>query len=217
MTELKEFLPFWDKLAPAEQEQLSRAAARRSVPGGTVLYNGDEDCLGLVLVETGQLRAYITSDDGREVTIYRLFDRDVCLLSASCMIRNIGFRVTIAAEKESTFRIIPAGMYKWLIETSHPAAVWANELMASRFTDVMWLMEQVMWKSMDHRLAVFLLEESAIEGTDCLKITHEKIAAHLGTAREVVSRLLKYFQSDGAVALSRGTIRLTNPKKLNQY
>ena len=80
----------------------------------------------------------------------------------------------------------------------------------------MWLMEQIMWKSFDKRLALFLVEESRIEETDSLKITHEKIAAHLGTAREVVTRMLRYFQSDGMVKLTRGTVELTNKKALEQ-
>ena len=79
----------------------------------------------------------------------------------------------------------------------------------------MWLMEQIMWKSFDKRLASFLLEESAIEGTNILKITHEKVANHLGTAREVVTRMLRYFQSEGMVKLTRGGIELCDLNKLN--
>jgi len=80
----------------------------------------------------------------------------------------------------------------------------------------MWLMEQIMWKSFDKRLASFLLEESMIENTTVLKITHEVIASHLGSAREVVTRMLKYFQNEGMVKLTRGTIEILNMKKLNE-
>ena len=83
-------------------------------------------------------------------------------------------------------------------------ANYTNELMASRFSEVMWLMEQVMWKSLDKRVAAFLLEEASIEGSSVLKITHEAIANHLGTHREVITRMLRYFQSEGMVRLSRG-------------
>ena len=88
-------------------------------------------------------------------------------------------------------------------------------MMASRFSEVMWLVEQIMWKSFDKRLAEFLLEESALDGGDTLKITHDKIAAHLGTAREVVTRMLRYFQSEGMVALTRGSVELIDRKRLN--
>jgi CRP/FNR family transcriptional regulator len=80
----------------------------------------------------------------------------------------------------------------------------------------MWLMEQIMWKSLDRRLAAFLLEESALEGSPLLKLTHEKIASHMGTAREVITRMLRYFQSEGMVKLTRGTIEITDAKKLEQ-
>ena len=79
-----------------------------------------------------------------------------------------------------------------------------------------WLMDQVMWKSFDKRLAGFLLEESVLEETDTLKITHEKIASHMGTAREVVTRMLKYFQTEGLVRLSRGAVEILDRKGLSR-
>ena len=110
--------------------------------------------------------------------------------------------------------VIPPHVYKKLMEESAPVANYTNELMASRFSEVMWLVEQIMWKSLDKRLAAFLLEESAIEGTPTLKLTHEMIANHLGSHREVITRMLRYFQSEGMVRLSRGTVTLTDEDKL---
>jgi len=95
-------------------------------------------------------------------------------------------------------------------------ANYTNELMATRFSDVMWLIEQIMWKSLDKRVAAFLLEESAIENSDTLKITHEAIANHLGSHREVITRTLKYFQNEGMVKLSRGTVELADKTKLEE-
>ena len=100
------------------------------------------------------------------------------------------------------------------MEESASVANYNNEVMASRFSEVMWLMEQIMWKSMDKRVAAFLLEESVIEDTRLLKITHETIARHLGTHREVITRMLRYLQSESAVNLSRGMVEITNKKKL---
>ena len=88
--------------------------------------------------------------------------------------------------------------------------------MASRFSEVMWLIEQIMWKSFDRRLAAFLLEESALDGGDTLRITHDRIAAHMGTAREVVTRMLRYFQSEGMVSLTRGAIELKDRGRLRR-
>lgn len=210
------YFPFFDRLPPEQQRQLEQGAVRRRVSKGALLHNGAEDCLGLLLMISGQLRAFIRSDEGKEVTIYRLFERDLCLFSASCIMRNIQFDVTITAERDTEFWLIPADLYKGLMECSAPVANYTNEVMASRFSEVMWLVEQVMWRSFDRRLADFLLQESALEESDTLRITHEAIAAHLGTAREVVTRMLRYFQSEGLVALSRGTVQLTDPKGLRR-
>ena len=186
----------------------------RKVTKGTVIHNGSMECTGLLLIKTGQLRAYILSDEGREITIYRLFDRDMCLFSASCIMRSIQFDITIEAEKDIDLWIIPAELYQSIMKESAPVANYTNELMATRFSDVMWLIEQIMWKSLDKRLAEFLLEEISIEGTEKLKITHETIANHLGSHREVMTRMLKFFQNEGMVKLSRGMIEITDSEKL---
>ena len=214
--DLSTHFPIWDKLTPAQQKIVSQSSQSRSVPRGTVLHNGSVDCLGLLLILSGQLRAYIISDEGREITLYRLFERDVCIFSASCVMSNIQFEVIIEAEKDSDVIVLPPHIYKKLMEESAVVANFSNQIMGNRFTEVMWLIEQIMWKSFDKRLAAFLVEESILDNTDALKITHEKIANHLGTAREVVTRMLRYFQSEGLVKLSRGIIELTDKKRLEE-
>lgn len=213
--EWKDYFPIWDQLTPMQQEKLAINVRRRTVSKGTVIHSSI-DCTGLLLVERGQLRAYILSDEGREITIYRLLDQDICLLSASCMIQNIRFEIMIMAERDTSLWIIPADSYRKVMKESAPLANYTNEIMAARFSDVMWLMEQIMWKSFDKRLAGFLLEERALEETDVLKITHEAIANHLGTAREVVTRMLRYFQSEGMVKLSRGVVKIVDSHRLEQ-
>ena len=212
--DLKNYIPVWDQLTAEEQELLRSNAFRRSVAKGTILHNGSADCTGPMAVISGQLRAYSLSGEGREVTLYRLFERDVCLLSASCMMSSIQFEIIIEAEKNAEFWVIPTEFYQRVMVHSAPLANYTNQLMASRFTEVMWLVEQIMWKSQDKRLAAFLLEESRIEGSSLLKITHEQIANHLGTAREVITRMLRYFQSEGMVTLTRGAIELNGAKRL---
>lgn len=213
--ELREYFPIFDKLTSEQQEKLQQMVMFRTVPQGTVLHDGSKDCMGLLIIKSGQLRSYINSDEGREITLYRLLDRDICLFSASCVMNSVQFDLTITAEKETSFWVIPPYYYKALVESSTVMSNYINELMATRFTDVMWLIEQIMWKSMDKRLAAFLLEESSLEGSSVLKITHEAIANHLGTAREVVTRMLKYFQSEGMVKLTRGSIELLDEEKLS--
>ena len=212
----QDYFPIWNKLQTDQQDRIRSNLNFRTVKKGTILHNGDMDCTGLLLVKAGQLRAYILSDEGREITIYRLFDRDLCLFSASCIMRSIQFEVTIQAEKDTDLWVIPAEVYQDIMETSAPVANYTNELMASRFSEVMWLMEQVMWKSLDKRVAAFLLEESRIEGTEELRLTHETIANHLGSHREVITRMLRYFQSEGMIKLSRGAVRILDPVRLEE-
>ena len=148
--------------------------------------------------------------------MYRLFERDICLFSASCIMNSIQFDITITAEKDTEVLIIPSEIYKKIMDISAPLANYTNEVMASRFSDVMWLIDQVMWKSFDKRLADFLLNETNIEDTDTLKITHEVIGKHLGNPREVVTRMLKYFVNEGLISLSRGTIKIKDKKGLEK-
>lgn len=212
--DFSDYFPIWDKLTQEQQRKITDNLQIIHANAGAMIHNGNMDCLGLLVVRKGQLRVYATSPDGREITLYRLLDRDACLLTSSCVMPNLQFEVAVDAEKVSEMWVIPAPVFKELMESSAPVANYTNQLISSRFSEVLWLMEQVMWKSFDKRLAAFLLEESALEHTGRLKITHEKIANHLGTAREVVTRMLRYFQNEGMVILTRGTVDLADRKKL---
>lgn len=212
---LGDYLPIWDKLTASERETLERTALLRFAKKGTILHNGSADCIGVFVVKNGQLRAYSVSNEGKEVTLYRLLDRDICLFSAACMMSSIRFEVTIEAEKDSEIWVIPTETYHAVMEESAVFANYTCQVLASRFSEVMWLMDQILFKRFDARLAAFLLEESAIEDSDTLEITHEKIANHMGTAREVVTRMLKYFQSEEMVSLTRGGVHLLDRAKLD--
>ena len=213
--ELSAFFPgVWDKLNDTQRRALTAAASPRRLAQGELLHGAGAECLGLLALQRGRLRAFMLSEAGREITLYRLFERDICLFSASCVMRGLQFDVSIEAEQPSEVLVVSPEVYKRVMEESAPLANYTNELMASRFSEVMWLVEQILWKSFDRRLAAFLLEESALESSDELRITHERIAAHLGTAREVVTRMLRYFQSEGLVSLSRGTVRIADRQGL---
>ena len=214
--EFAAYFPVWDKLTPQQQQRISGVIEHRTVKKGTYIHDSSSECLGLVMVKKGQLRTYILSEDGREITFSRLFEYDVSLLSASCVMPDMQFNVMIEAEKDTEFWSIPACLFKNLMEESLAVSNYARDLLSSNFTELMWLMEQIMWKSFDKRLAAFLLEESAIEESCSLKITHERIAGHMGTAREVVTRMLRYFQSEGMVKLTRGSVDITDEKKLRK-
>jgi len=212
--EFAKYLPFWDKLNTEQQQRIAGVVEYRKVKKGTHIHDSSAECLGLVAVKDGQLRAYILSEDGREITIGRLLAFDVSLLSASCAMPDMQFNVMIEAEKDTEFWSIPACLFKNLMDESLAVSNYSRNLLSSNYSELMWLMEQIMWRSFDKRLAAFLLEEARLEDSAVLPITHEKIASHLGTAREVVTRMLRYFQNEGMVKLTRGAIEITDPKKL---
>jgi CRP/FNR family transcriptional regulator len=209
-----EYFPIWDKLTADQQARIESVTELQKVKSGTVLHDGSPECLGMLLLRSGQLRAYMLSEEGREITITRFFEMDICLFSASCVMPNMQFDIFIEAEKDTEVWVIPACLFQNLMDESIIIANYARNLITSHFSELMWLMEQIMWKSFDKRLAEFLLEESNLEDTLSLKITHEKIANHMGTAREVVTRMLRYFQSEGMVKLTRGSVDLTDTGKL---
>lgn len=210
------YLPFWKDLTPWQQQTLTAQASLRQFPKGAMVHGGGGDCAGLILPTAGQLRVYLLTEEGKELTLYRLFPRDMCLFSASCIMRGIQFDVLVSAERDTEAFHIPAAVYEELMRTSAAVANYTNELMATRFSDVMWLMDQILSKKMDSRLAAFLLDESRLEDSTSLPLTHDQIARHLGTAREVVTRMLKYFQTEGLVRLSRGGVELTAPEALEE-
>lgn len=209
-------LAIWGQLNQQEQNILIESATYRAVEKGTLMHNVTQQCEGLLLICHGQIRAFILSEEGKEITLYRLFEGDICLFSASCILQNVHFDIIIEVEKDARLCVIPARIYKQLMERSLTISNYTNQIMSARFSQVMWLVEQIMFKSFDVRLAGFLLEEYELENKRMLSITHEKIANHLGSAREVVTRMLKYFQSEGIVKLHRKNIEIIDYKQLKR-
>lgn len=212
--EMASFFPFWDELEPQQQTELLQYNQPRQFEKGDIIIPFQDQCLGLMLIQSGQLRTFILSDSGKEITLYRLFELDICLFSSSCIMNNIQFDIQIEVEKNTTAMVIPAALHDRMMNQSIAMTNYTNQLLASRFTDVMWTLEQVLFKSMDCRLAQLLISYSEIENTEDLTLTHEAIARDLGSAREVVSRLLKYFRQEGLIELSRGHIWLRDPERL---
>ena len=214
LPELAAFFPFWNELNGDQRADLTAHSQTRQFRRGDVIIPYEDQCLGLLLVRSGRLRAYVLSDAGREVTLYRLYELDICLFSASCIMNNIQFVIHIEVERETDALLVPAALYDRLMNQSVAVTNYTNQLMASRFSDVMWTLEQVLFKSMDCRLAQVLLDHAQNEGIGELELTHEAIARDLGSAREVVTRMLKYFRGEGLLELTRGRIRLLDQKRL---
>ena len=189
-------------MSERDKETFINSAVHVTFERGTNIHDGNE-CTGVILIKSGSLRLYLLSDEGKEITLYRLFPGDMCILSASCVLETITFDVFIDSEEDSECVVVGGCAMEDLCRRMPEAKIFALESAVARFSDVMWVMQQILFMSMDKRLAIFLLDESAKTGSDTIKLTHEQIAKYMGSAREVVTRMLKYFASEGLVSSSR--------------
>lgn len=209
MEYMAQCLPLLGRLGGADRRAVAESGVKAAFAKGAAILDRERECNGLIVVKNGQLRAFFELEDGKELTLYRLLARDICILSASCVLKNITFEITLDAEKDSTVYFIPAVVWADLNERSADVKQFTMDLVSERFSEVMWVVEQMVTKNMGQRVAAFLLEQSVLEGSVELAVTHDTIAKNLGTAREVVSRVLKYLENDGLLTLSRGRITLT--------
>lgn len=211
----KNFL-IWDKLTVDEKKRISDVVVLKNFIAGEAIHHGSLDCSGLIIIISGSLRTYMMNENGKQITLYRLFDKDICLFSASCIMKDITFDVYIDCEKNVTALLIPIDQYKNIVEESRTILDYTNRILTSRFSEIMWIFEQIAFHSLDKRLAYYLIEQSYNEDADFLNYTHEKIANDLGTAREVVSRMLKYFELENMVELKRNKIIIIDKNKLSE-
>ena len=206
--------PFWDKISDRDRETFLRSSQSIRFKRGTNIHNGN-DCTGVILVKSGFLRLYILSDDGKEITLYRMFPGDMCILSASCVFDTLTFDVFVDSEEDSECLIVGGCAYEDVSRRLPEVKIFTLETALANFSDIMWVLQQILFMSMDKRLAIFLLDEASKNGSDTIKLTHEQIAKYMGTAREVVSRMLKYFVSEGLVSVSRSDgVKLIDKKRL---
>lgn len=213
---IKQTFDFWDKISLKEQEAILSNTSTLKFSQGQSVYNASYKCLGVIIVKSGELRTFILSESGKEITLYRLGKEDICILSASCLLSQITFDVYIEAEKESEILLVNLATFSSLIEQNIYVENFSLRTVVSKFSDVMWTMEQVLFMNFDKRLAIFILDEATKVGLDKINLTHEQIAKYIGSAREVVSRMLKYFEKEGYVKLHRGGFEIINKVALKQ-
>ncbi len=211
---IKSHLNIWEHLNTLERESIYNNISRVKYSKGQNLHSTDNECLGVLLILSGELRVFILSEDGREITLYRLYAGDTCVLSASCMINSITFDVHIDAEVDTEVYSINIGAFSKLADQNIYVENFALKNTVERFSDVMWAFEQILFMNFDKRLAIFLMDEVAKSNSSEILLTQEQIAKYIGSAREVVSRMLKVFQKHGILELSRGTIHIIDKEKL---
>lgn len=212
---LKKHFPFWDSLSENERENICNSTVALSYKKGTTIHDGTE-CSGIFLVRSGSLRVYIMSEEGKDITLYRLHAGDMCMLAASCVLQSITFDVFIDAEEDCECYIVNGNIFAKICEQNPTVKIFSQETAISRFSDVMWVLQQILFMSADKRLAIFLWDEMTRIESDEIKLSHEQIAKYMGSAREVVSRLLKYFSNENIVELSRRGVKIIDKQKLKQ-
>lgn len=208
MEKILSHLPFWSSLSEDEKERVRKRAFVNNYEKGTIINNCNNECLGMLLVISGEIRTYLLSEEGREVTLFRLYSGDLCVLSASCVISQINFETQMIAQQNTEVLIIPVDVIAALREKNIHVRCFLYELATKRFSDVMWAMQQILFKGLDRRLAGFLLVEAERTDSNVIRMTHEQIAQHISSAREAVARMLKHFAEDGLVDMKRGAITL---------
>ena len=211
---IQENIQVWDKLSIDQRNDLVQSSMISCYQQHDNLHGKDSGCIGTLFVLSGQLRVYILSDEGKEITLYRLYKNDSCVLSASCVLANINFDVFIDAEENSEILMINSAVISQIMQKNIYFECYIYKLTTERFSDVMWAMQQILFRGIDERVASCLWDASLHSENDMIQITHEAIAKDIGSAREVVSRMLKYFESEGIVKLYRKGVKILNKSKL---
>ena len=213
---LRNAFPFWESLTEQQKTELCRNTLKSHCEKKTQLHFGGGECAGVQIIGSGRVRVFITSPGGGDITLFRLIGGDVSILSAACMLNGMDIELDMEMETDCTIYTIPKKVYRRLYDESVVVKDYTMEMISEKFSDIMWLLNQFLFSNVASRIAGALLEHRALEGGDELSLTHETIAKDAGTAREVVTRILKQFQSDGLVKLGRGKVIIIDPERLGK-
>ena len=213
---LKSSFAIWNQLSDEEQKLLLESVELKQFRQHQMIHRGNFDCSGLIIIVEGALRAYITSSEGKEITLYHLYQYDICLFSASCLLKDIDFEVEIECERDTTCYLIPTNRYEVILSKSNILLEYNHSILAKKFSNVVWLLEQIVFNRLDERLATYLIDQTYFLESNTLSYTHDKIAKDLGTAREVISRMLKHFETERILQLERNKITILDLEKLSK-
>ncbi|MDR1629282.1 MAG: Crp/Fnr family transcriptional regulator [Oscillospiraceae bacterium] len=212
----KENLSFWGSLSEEEREMLINRHQVMQYHSGQLVRGESTDCIGLLMVVSGALRAYLLSLEGRAVTLYRVKAGETCVLAVSCVLDAISFDTQIEAEEDTEVVLIPIDIYSRLVRNNLAVECNSYKTAVERFSEVVAGVERLVFLNLEQRLTSFLLDESAQTGSDIINMTHEQLAVHIGSAREAVSRSLKSLATQRVVELFRGGVKLLDKKALYQ-
>ena len=210
MTRLLDLFASMNQLPPPVARELAGLKTMK-VPKGTVLFRDGDACQGYVFVLDGSVRVQKMDSEGREIVLYRVEDGQTCMLTTSCLLGGKAYPAEGIAEVDTELAMIPAKRFDELLADS-AFRKFALAMISDRIADLMALIEDVAFGRMDARLARRLMELD--DGSHILRLTHQQLATELGTAREVISRILKDFERRRHVLLGRGSVTLKDPDAL---
>lgn len=211
---ISSLVPFWDDLGKQEKAELAQVASVQSFSTNECIHDADQACIGVFFVLSGSARAYMLSEEGREITLFRIEEKESCVLSASCVMPLITFDILVEASEDTELVVLPSDYFGKLIAHDQGVESYTYQQATIRFSEVMWVLQQQLFMSFDKRLAIFLLDEIARTGEERIDLTHEEIARNIGSAREVVTRTLRNFSSKGLVESFRGGLLVLDKQGL---
>ena len=209
-------LSFYPYLSPEEKDRLDRSVQRLSCRKGQVVHRHGDSCVGLIFVSKGRLAFSILSEEGREITVFRVEKGASCSLSAACVLQSLDFESHITAEVASEIVILPAAVLSQLMNQNPDVERLVYKQAVNQYSSVLRTMQQIIFLSLEKRLATFLLEECQRRRSPSFSCTHEQIARYIGSSREVVTRMLNQFAGRGIVTLGRGTVTVLDPDALEE-
>lgn len=176
------------------------------LPAGKQIYHEGDTCGSIAFLVDGAVRVFKTGETGREITLYEIDPGETCILTASCILSNMGYPAQAITLTPIKVVLIPAATFKKLVDTADTMREFVFSILSRRLAVILALVEEITFRKMDERLSDYLKEK---EKDGVINATHQAIANDLGTSREVVSRLLKDFENSGMLSLSRNRITLT--------
>jgi len=187
------------------------------VEPGTTLFNGKNDCNNFMLILEGTVRIYQTAENGREITLYRVEAGDLCILSLNSLLKNQSFSAIASTESTVKALVINSESFKIMLNKVEDFRDFVLTTITERLCDTIYLIQDTAFNHLNMRLACMLGSLFERNQGNTLKITHQELAFELGTTREVISRILKEFERQKCVELSRGKIKLASAEGLEWF
>lgn len=203
-------LDYWHQASDGERQEILQTITPVRYKAGERVHSAADDCVGMFLVVSGELRTYILSDRGKEFTLFRLGSGGVCVLTAACLLKSITFDVFVDAETDCELLLIHAVTLSKLHAQNPLIENFTLKMAADKFSAVVRVLESMLFMTFEQRLATFLLAEAEKNNAAVIRLTHDQIAKYIGSAREVVSRAIKKFEKEGIVSLFRGGVKITD-------